>query len=358
MLYYLLYPFHESVGAFNVLKYLTFRGFAALMTALLIYLIFGKAWIRFLKRKQMDQAIRESGPESHLEKQGTPTMGGVLMVIAVCFSLFLWGDLTNPYVWVCLFVYLGMAAIGFIDDYRKVIKKNPEGFPGRYKIILEVFICLSAALYVFAYLGLDTSLYFPFLKDVTIDLSYYYLFFTIFVVVGAANAVNLTDGLDGLAAVPSVTSYITYGLLVYIVGNAVIANYLQLPFVSQAGEVSVLCAAVAGACLGFLWFNTYPAEVFMGDVGSLSLGGLLGMVALIAKQELLLVVVGGLFVLETLSVITQVLSFKLTGKRIFKMAPLHHHFELKGWSEPKIIVRFWLISFVLALLSLSTLKLR
>lgn len=358
MLYQFLYPLYEVWGGLNVLKYITFRTFAALLTALFIYLVFGKAWIAFLKKKQFDQVIRDDGPKTHLGKKGTPTMGGLLVVFSVLFSFLLWGNFSSQFVWPCLFVFLSMGGIGFYDDYRKVIKKDPKGFPGRYKIVIEVFVCLVAALWIFGYLGLDTKLYVPFFKDIQWDLSYGYLFLTILVVVGCANAVNLTDGLDGLAAVPSITSFMTYGMFLYIVGRTDVSAYLQIPYVLGSGEVAILCGAVIGACLGFLWFNTYPAEIFMGDVGSLSLGGLLGLVALIAKQELLLMIIGGLFVLETFSVITQVVSFKLTGKRIFKMAPLHHHYELKGWSEPKVIVRFWIISIILALLSLATLKLR
>lgn len=285
-------------------------------------------------------------------------MGGVLIIAGILVSTFLWGNWNNPYIWVCVLVLLGFAAIGLVDDYKKVIKKDPKGFPGRYKIILEVVMALGAALFVYGYLGLDTRLHFPFFKTLQPELSAGYLFLTILVIVGTANAVNLTDGLDGLVAVPAMSSFMAYGLFVYIVGNSIISAYLQLPYVRDAGEVAIVCGAVVGGCLGFLWFNTYPAEIFMGDVGALGLGGLLGMVALITKQEILLIVIGGLFVLETLSVITQVLSFKLTGKRIFKMAPLHHHYELKGWQEPKVIVRFWIISFILALLSLTTLKLR
>lgn len=358
MLYHYLYPLSETFGAFNVLKYITFRTFAAMLTGMACYFILGKPWIAYLRKKQIDQTIRDDGPQTHMGKKGTPTMGGILVVGSALFSILLWGNLGNAYIWVCLFVFVSMAIIGFIDDYRKVIQKNPHGFPGRYKIVFEVIICLIAALWMYGYLGLETRLHLPFFKSIRPDLSYVYLLFTILVVVGCANAVNLTDGLDGLVAVPSMTSFMAYGLFVYIVGNSIIASYLQLPYVRDAGEVAVICGAIVGVCLGFLWFNTYPAEIFMGDVGSLSLGGLLGIVALITKQELLLVVIGGLFVLETLSVIAQVISFKMTGKRVFKMAPLHHHFELKGWSEPKIIVRFWIISFVLALLSMTTLKLR
>lgn len=358
MFYHFLYPLSEYFGVFNVLKYITFRTFGAMLTAMLIYMIFGKRWISFLAKKQMKQAIRDDGPKSHMQKQGTPTMGGVLIILSVLFSVFLWGDLSNAYVWVCLFVFLGMGLVGFIDDYRKVILKDPQGFSGKYKIIIEVFICLIAALWMFGYLGLDTKIYFPFFKDVQFDLDFMYLFISILVIVGCANAVNLTDGLDGLVAVPSISSFLTYSLFIYIGGHSILSAYLHLPFVDQSGEVTILTAAVVGSCLGFLWFNSYPAEIFMGDVGSLSLGGLLGTVALICKQEILLILVGGLFVLETLSVMTQVISFKLTGKRVFRMAPIHHHYELKGWSEPKVIVRFWIISFVLALVSIATLKLR
>lgn len=358
MLYHLLYRFHESFGAFNLLKYITFRTLMALFTALAIYLIFGNAWIRFLQRKQMEQAIRTDGPQTHLGKKGTPTMGGVLVMFGVVVSVLLWGSLTNAYVWLGLFVFVSMGLIGWVDDYRKVILKNPRGFPGKYKIILEVIICLAVALYMYGWLGLDTRLHVPFFKDIQPDLSFWYLILSILVIVGTANAVNITDGLDGLVTVPSISAFMTYGLLVYVAGNSIMAGYLQVPYVRDVPEVAIICGAVVGACLGFLWFNTYPAQIFMGDVGALALGGLLGWVAMVTKQETLLILVGGIFVLETLSVITQVVSFKLTGKRIFRMAPLHHHFELKGWKEPKIIVRFWIVSFILALLSLATLKVR
>lgn len=358
MLLEYLYPYSEFFSGLNVLKYITFRSFGALITSMIVFFILGQPWIRFLKKRQFGQAIRDCGPESHQEKKGTPTMGGVLVMFSVLLAIGLWGNLSNEYVWACVFVFVTMGLIGFIDDYRKVITKDPKGFPGRYKIILEVLICLIGALWLYEELGLETRLYFPLAKGLTLELGAYYLVLAVLVVVGCANAVNLTDGLDGLVAVPSMTSFLTFGFFVYVVGHAVLADYLQFPFVKGAGEVTIVCAAVVGACLGFLWYNTYPAEIFMGDVGSLSLGGLLGFVALIAKQELLLMLIGGLFVLETLSVITQVLSFKMTGKRIFRMAPLHHHYELKGLSEPKIIVRFWIISIVLALLAMATLKLR
>jgi len=329
-----------------------------LFTALAIYLLLGNRWITMLKGWQMAQVIRTDGPQTHLNKKGTPTMGGVLVMLGVVVSVLLWGNLTNPYVWLGLFVFVSMGLIGWVDDYRKVILKNPKGFPGRYKIILEVIICLSVALYMYGWLRLDTRLYVPFFKDFQPDLSYWYLILSILVIVGTSNAVNITDGLDGLVTVPSISAFMTYGLLVYVAGNSIMSNYLQIPYVRDVGEVAILCGAVVGACLGFLWFNTYPAQIFMGDVGALALGGLLGWVSMVTKQELLLILIGGIFVLETLSVITQVVSFKMTGKRVFKMAPLHHHFELKGWKEPKIIVRFWIISFILALLSLATLKVR
>jgi phospho-N-acetylmuramoyl-pentapeptide-transferase len=358
MLYHLLYPLSEQFIGFNVLKYITLRTFGAFFTAMMLHFMFGKRWIEYLKEKQFSQIIRTDGPKTHQAKKGTPTMGGVLVVGCIVVSALLWGNLTNAYMWAGLFVLVTMSSIGLVDDYRKVILKDPKGFSGRYKIILEVGLCLAVALFIYGYMGLETRMYFPFFKQVQPELSYGYMFVAVLVVVGTANAVNLTDGLDGLVAVPSASSFMAYGILVYIAGNAVITRYLQVPYVRDAGEMSILCGAAVGACLGFLWFNAYPAEIFMGDVGALGLGGLLGFVSLIAKQEILLILIGGLFVVETLSVITQVLSFKMTGKRIFKMAPLHHHFELKGWSEPKVIVRFWIISFILALVSLTTLKLR
>lgn len=358
MLYHLLYPLHENFSPLNVFKYITFRTFVSLFTALVIYGVLGRWWIQFLKSKQFAQTIRSDGPESHISKKGTPTMGGVLVVGAVLLAVLLWGNWANSYIWICLFVFVSMGMVGLVDDYRKIIRKDPHGFPGRYKIVLEVVICLIAALWMYGWLGLETNLHVPFFKEVKPDISFWYLSLSILVIAGTANAVNLTDGLDGLVSVPAIAAFLTYGLFVYIVGNTVIAGYLQLPYVRDAGEVAIVCGAVVGALLGFLWFNTYPAEIFMGDVGALALGGLLGLVAMITKQELLLILIGGIFVLETLSVITQVVSFKLTGRRIFRMAPIHHHFELKGWKEPKIIVRFWIISFVLALLSLATLKLR
>lgn len=342
----------------NIFRYITFRTFMSLMTSLGIYLLFGKRLISFLGDQQIGQFIRGEGPESHHVKKGTPTMGGVLIVAAATLSGLLWGNLSNYYLWLCLWVLVSFCIIGFIDDYRKQIKKENEGLKARDKVALQILFALAAGYVLIGPLGFDRSLYFPFLKQVHPYLGWFYLAFIVLVIVGASNAVNLTDGLDGLVSVPSIIAFSTYAIFAYIAGHAVIANYLQVPFVSGTGEVAVFCGAVAGAVIGFLWYNAYPAEIFMGDVGSLSLGASLGLVAVLTKNEIILIMVGGVFVLEALSVISQVMSFKLTGKRIFRMAPLHHHFELKGWAEPKVIVRFWIISLVLALLSLASLKLR
>ncbi len=358
MFYQFFYPLHEQFQGFNVFKYITFRSFAAFMTALLIYLIFGKPLIQFLIRKQFGQYIRGEGPQHHQVKKGTPTMGGVLILLASILSTTLWGNWTNGYTWLCISVFGAFGIIGFIDDYKKIIMKDNEGLKGRYKLLLQFTFSGLAAYFMITELGFDTHLYVPFLKNFHPDLGWFYIPFMMLVMVGASNAMNLTDGLDGLVAVPTITAFGTYGILAYVVGNAKIAEYLQLAPVLGAGEVSVFCASVMGAVMGFLWFNAHPAEIFMGDVGSLSLGGVLGLVALITKNEVLLVVVAGIPVIETLSVIAQVMSFKMTGKRIFRMAPIHHHFELKGWAEPKVIVRFWIISLILAIMSLATLKIR
>jgi phospho-N-acetylmuramoyl-pentapeptide-transferase len=343
---------------FNVFRYITFRTFGAFLTALTVYFCFGARWIGFLKAKQFGQVIREDGPKTHLEKKDTPTMGGVLVVGSLVFAVLLWGNLRNAFVWVSLFVLLGFGAVGLIDDLKKVTRRNTLGFRGQYKIVIEVAVCLAAALYMYGNGYLDTKLHFPFFKDFTPDLGLFYLYFTILVLVGAANAVNLTDGLDGLVTVPSISSFFSYGVLAYAVGNSVMADYLQLAHVPGSGEVSVVCGAAIGALTGFLWYNTHPAEIFMGDVGALGIGGLIGTIALITKNEILLVLIGGIFVMETVSVIAQVVSFKLTGKRVFRMAPLHHHFELQGWKESKVIVRFWILSFIFSMMALVTLKLR
>jgi phospho-N-acetylmuramoyl-pentapeptide-transferase len=358
MLYHLLYPLHEAISVFHVFKYITFRTFGATLTSMLLVLMFGGKYIRWLKAKTIGQSIREVGPQSHLSKKGTPTMGGGLIIVAITISTFLWADLYNHYVWVALFSLIGFGAIGWVDDYRKVVQKNSKGLSAREKLISQTAVALIAA--VFLYLMRDTPpvLKFPFFKDWSIDLGVLFIPFATLVIVGTSNAVNLTDGLDGLAVGPTITTSLTFAILAYCAGNFVMAEYLQIPFVSGSGELSIFLASTGAACLGFLWFNSYPAEVFMGDVGALALGGALGVSAVITKNEILLILCGGIFVVEALSVMMQVASFKLTGKRIFKMAPIHHHFELKGWAEPKVIVRFWIVSIMLALATLATLKLR
>jgi phospho-N-acetylmuramoyl-pentapeptide-transferase len=358
MLFHLLYPLHTQFSALNVFKYISFRTFGAAITAVLFCMLLGPAYIRFLKQKQMGQAIRDDGPQSHLSKKGTPTMGGGLILMGITFSTLLWSDLSNPLIWLVLLSTLAFGAVGFVDDYRKVIRKNPKGLPGRYKLLFQTLISLVVAYLLYRVEAVPTELKFPFFKDWTLELGAAFVPFAILVIVGASNAVNLTDGLDGLAVGPTITTSLTFLILAYCAGNSLISQYLQIPFIPGAGELSIFLATVAMSCLGFLWFNTYPAQVFMGDVGSLALGAALGVVAVITKNELLLAICGGIFVVEALSVMAQVLSFKMTGKRVFKMAPIHHHFELKGWAEPKVIVRFWIISILLAIVTLSTLKLR
>jgi phospho-N-acetylmuramoyl-pentapeptide-transferase len=361
MLYHLLYPLHEQFSALNVFRYLTFRTAGAIVTALLISLFFGPWFIATLRRMSVGQNIRDVGPQSHQVKSGTPTMGGLMILTSLAVATLLWANLTNPLVWLALGVTMLFGAIGFADDFIKVRKKRNLGLSSRAKFLGQLVVAGIAGwllLLLPKSYGFAPTLNFPFLKYLVIDLGWLYVPFVALVLVGASNAVNLTDGLDGLAIGSTLTSAATYAVFCYVAGNKVVADYLQLTFIPGAAEVTIFCGALAGASLGFLWFNSYPAEVFMGDVGSLALGGALGMVAVLSKQELLLVVVGGLFVLETGSVILQVASFKLTGKRIFRMSPLHHHFELKGWSEPKVIVRFWILAVLFALLSLSSLKLR
>lgn len=323
-----------------------------------IFLIFGQRFIDYLVQKKIGQYIREEGPKSHQGKSGTPTMGGALIILAVLFSSFIWGNFEHEYLWLCLGVFSAYGALGSIDDYRKLLKKQNEGLSPLQKILLQIFIALVAGFILIYYSHIDTELQFPFTKNIHPNLGWFYLGMIALVIVGASNAVNLTDGLDGLAAGSSIVAFSTYSIFAYIAGNVIIAGYLQVAYVAGSGEISVFCAAVVGALIGFLWYNTYPAQVFMGDTGSLSLGASLGLVAVITKNEILLMIVGGIFVLEALSVISQVTSFKLRGKRIFRMAPIHHHFELKGWAEPKVIVRFWIMSVILAILSLATLKLR
>ncbi len=358
MLYHLLYPLHVDYPIFNVFRYITFRTIYAVLTAMVLAFALGPWLIRTLSRYQIGQVVRDDGPERHYVKKGTPTMGGVLIVFAIVVPTLLWADLTNPYVWVVLVTVLGFGAIGFWDDYLKVVKKDPKGLSARHKFLMQSLVAGAVAAYLYFGVDFDTALAVPFLKGTTIEMGWLFIPFAILVIVGASNAVNLTDGLDGLAIGPVMIAAGTYLIIVYLSGHSKFSAYLQIPHIPGSGELAIICGAMVGAAMGFLWFNTYPASVFMGDVGSLPLGAALGAIAVTSKHELLLVLVGGIFVMETVSVIWQVGYFKATGKRIFLMAPIHHHFELKGWQEPKIIVRFWIISIVLALLALSTLKLR
>ncbi|MCE9624984.1 MAG: phospho-N-acetylmuramoyl-pentapeptide-transferase [Deltaproteobacteria bacterium] len=358
MLYYFLYPLRTEFIVFNLFKYITFRTFGALMTAMVLYLFLGKRFINYLRKNQVGQFIRDEGPKTHFNKKGTPTMGGLLILFCLGVSVLLWGNLENAYLWLVMFVCFSYGGIGFYDDYKKQIKKINLGLQARIKFPLQLLIGAVAGVTLLSYLDFSTHLVFPFFKDLQPDLGWWYVPLICLVVTGASNAVNLTDGLDGLVAVPNIMAFSTYAVLVYVAGNAKLATYLQVIFVPGAGELAIFCGALVGGIIGFLWYNSYPAEIFMGDTGSLAIGGALGMVAILAKAEILLILVGGIFVLETVSVMTQVISFKLTGKRIFRMAPIHHHFELKGWPEPKVIVRFWIISFILSLLSLATLKIR
>jgi len=358
MLLYLLYPLHVSVGFLNVFKYITFRAFGASITAVLLSILVGPAYIRFLQKMQMGQVVRSDGPQSHLSKKGTPTMGGGLILLSICFSTLMWADLGNKNIWISIITTVLFGVVGYIDDYRKVVKKNPKGLSARQKLIGQTVIALVASYLIYVLRDTPPVLKFPFLKDISLQLGPFFVIFSTLVIVGASNAVNLTDGLDGLAVGPTITTSVTFLILAYCAGHVKIAEYLQIPHIPDAGELAVFLATVASSCLGFLWFNTYPAQVFMGDVGSLSLGAALGVVAVITKNEIILAICGGIFVLEASSVMIQVASFKMTGKRVFKMAPIHHHFELKGWAEPKVIVRFWILSVLLALITLSTLKLR
>lgn len=368
MLEWLLLPYAEDFAIFNLLNYITFRTGGALMTALVIAIFGGAPFIRWLKKKQREgQPIRDDGPERHvIEKAGTPTMGGFLILVGIIVGTLLWGDLTNQYLWVVLFVTIGFGAIGFIDDYRKVTQRSTAGLSGWIKLALQFSIGGVAVWWMTSLLGeapdvpdgFATSVALPFFKDVLIPLGPFFLLFGMFVIAGSSNAVNLTDGLDGLAIVPVMIAAASFGFIAYIVGNAIFADYLQLNFTPGTGELAVFCGALLGASLGFLWYNAPPAMVFMGDTGSLSLGGALGTIAIAVKHEIVLAIIGGLFVLEMVSVMVQVTSFKLFGKRVFKMAPIHHHFEKMGWQEPTIVVRFWIIAVILALIGLSTLKLR
>ncbi len=358
MFYQWLYSLSDQFSPLNIFRYITFRTFIAFFTAFFICWLIGPHFIRRLQKKQVGQSIRDDGPESHKKKSGTPTMGGGLILLSTLIPCLLWADMLNPFVWAVLVATWGFGLIGYLDDFLKVNKKNHRGLSGKIRLIGEFLISaliLTVLVYAFDF---STAVHMPFFKAVYIDLGPFYILFGSLVVVGTANAVNLTDGLDGLAIVPVMISAATLALFAYVAGHMGIAEYLQIPYVAGAGELAPVAATIVAAGLGFLWFNSYPAQVFMGDVGSLSLGGFIGMMAVLTQNELLMLLLGGVFVVEAMSVITQVISFKLTGKRIFKMAPIHHHYELKGLTETKIIVRFWIISILLAVLSLSTLKLR
>jgi phospho-N-acetylmuramoyl-pentapeptide-transferase len=361
MLYHLLYPLHEQLTLLNVFRYITFRTAMAVVTALVISLLLGPRFIRLLRRLSVGQSIRDVAPERHQSKAGTPTMGGLLILFAWLVPTLLWADLTNLYVWIAVGVTAAFGGIGLLDDFLKVRRKHNRGLSARIKMASQILVASAAGLAVRnlpAAYGFDDRLALPFFKEAVFDLGWLYVPFVVLVLVATSNTVNLTDGLDGLAIGSTLIAAATYAVFTYIAGNSIVAGYLQVPYVRGVGEVAIFCGALVGASLGFLWYNAHPAEVIMGDVGSLALGGAIGVVAVLAKQEILLVLVGGLFVIEGLSVILQVASFKLRGKRVLRMAPLHHHFELTGWAEPKIVVRFWILSVLFALLSLSTLKLR
>ncbi len=350
----------QYYSAFNVFSYLTLRAILGILTALSIALLVGPRVIKKLSVKQMGQVIRDDGPESHFSKAGTPTMGGALILVAIAVSTLLWGDLSNHYVWLVLMVTLLFGVVGWVDDYKKIVHKDTRGLIARYKYFWQSVIGFSAAIYLYisAQSTQETLLLIPFMKDVFIDLGPLYILLTYLVIVGSSNAVNLTDGLDGLAIMPTVMIAGALGIFAYLTGNYNFATYLGIPYIQGVGEIVVICAAFVGAGLGFLWFNTYPAQVFMGDVGALSLGAGLGIIAVVVRQEIVLFIMGGVFVMETVSVILQVASYKLTGRRIFRMAPIHHHFELKGWPEPRVIVRFWIITVILVLIGLASLKIR
>lgn len=360
MLLYLADYLMNYDSGFRVFQYLTLRAILGALTALIISFIIGPVMIRRLTRKNIGQSIREEGPESHYEKAGTPTMGGALILVAIAISTLLWADLENRYVWVVLLVTLGHGVVGFVDDYRKVMQGNSDGLSAKSKLFWQSVIALSAGvfLYMTAEVAAEIQFIVPFFKDVMIDMGWAYIVVTYLVIVGSSNAVNLTDGLDGLAIMPTVMVAAALGIFAYLSGHASFADYLAIPYLPLSGELIIFCAALVGAGLGFLWFNAYPAMVFMGDVGALALGAALGILAILVRQEIVLMIMGGVFVVETVSVIVQVISYKWRGKRVFLMAPIHHHYELKGWPEPRIIVRFWIITVILVLIGLATLKLR
>ena len=357
MLFHLLYPLSEELSFLNVLRYITFRTIYASVTSLVVCLVMGPWLIRRLSRQRIGETIREDGPSTHHSKAGTPTMGGILIVFALIASTLLWADLRNLYVWLAMFVTLAYAAVGFVDDSRK-IRGIKKGLAPRHKMLAQGAIALVASLLLTRIPGSSTTLAIPFLKDTAIALGVLYVPFAVFVIVATSNAVNLTDGLDGLAIGPVIICAALFGAFAYVAGNTRFSSYLHIPYIPGAGELAIFCGALIGAGLGFLWYNSYPAQVFMGDTGSLPLGAILGLLSVITKNELILALAGGVFVAEALSVIIQVGSFKLRGKRVFRMAPIHHHFEVKGWHEQKVVVRFWIVSLILALVALSTLKLR
>ncbi|MET0046818.1 MAG: phospho-N-acetylmuramoyl-pentapeptide-transferase [Sedimenticola sp.] len=360
MLLYLAEYLAEFDRGFSVFQYLTLRAILGILTALVISFLVGPMMIRRLTKHQIGQTVRDDGPQTHLSKAGTPTMGGALLLVAVAISTLLWSDLSNRYVWITLGVTLLFGVIGFYDDYKKLVLQDPRGLAARYKYFWQSVVGLGAAyaLYMTAVVPAETQLIIPFFKDIVLDMGPWFVLLTYFVIVGSSNAVNLTDGLDGLAIMPTVLVAGALGIFAYVSGHAQISNYLLIPHLSGVGEIVIFCGALVGAGLGFLWFNAYPAQVFMGDVGALALGAALGVVAVVVRQELVLVIMGGVFVMETISVMLQVASFKLTGRRIFRMAPLHHHFELKGWPEPRVIVRFWIVTVILVLIGLASLKIR
>lgn len=346
--------------AFHVFNYLTLRAMLSILTSLAIAIWFGPKMIDYLRKLKFGQAVRTDGPQTHLVKSGTPTMGGALILVSIGVSTLLWANLSNPYIWIVLGVMVVFGAVGWVDDYRKVVEKNPRGLPAKWKYLWQSVggIAAAVALYYLAKTPAETTLIFPFFKDLVLPLGIFYILLTYLVIVGSSNAVNLTDGLDGLAIMPTVMVAGALAIFAYLTGNIKFASYLHIPYVAGSGELIVICCSIIGAGLGFLWFNAYPAEVFMGDVGALALGAVLGVIAVIVRQEIVLFIMGGVFVMETVSVMLQVGSYKLRGKRIFRMAPIHHHYELKGWPETKVVIRFWIISFMLVLLGLTTLKIR
>ncbi|HAQ49932.1 MAG TPA: phospho-N-acetylmuramoyl-pentapeptide-transferase [Gammaproteobacteria bacterium] len=360
MLVYLADYLSQFYSGFHVFQYVTLRAILGVLTALGIALIVGPSMIRRLNFNQIGQVVRDDGPESHLSKSGTPTMGGALILVAIAISTLLWADLSNRYIWVVLLVTIAFGIVGFIDDYIKLVRQDPKGLISRYKYFWQSVIGLAAALflYITAVSPVETALIIPFFKDVVIPLGAWYVLLTYLVIVGSSNAVNLTDGLDGLAILPTVMVAAALGLFSYLTGHSEFARYLAIPYIAGVGELTIFCGTLVGAGLGFLWFNTYPAQVFMGDIGALALGAALGCIAVLVRQELILLIMGGVFVIETLSVVVQVLSYRIRGKRVFLMAPIHHHYELKGWPEPRIIVRFWIITVVLVLIGLASLKIR